>query len=50
VEPLRAHRDRVRKLYETDGSASLAGGWLPEALDRKYPGADTSWECNQATC
>ena len=44
VEPLRAHRDRVRGLYETDRTAGLAGVWLPEALERKYPGAGTSWE------
>lgn len=44
VEPLRAHRDRVRGLYETDRAAGLAGVWLPEALERKYPGAGTAWE------
>jgi integron integrase len=44
VERLRAHRDRVRGLYEADRAAGLAGVWLPEALERKYPGAGTSWE------
>ena len=44
AEGLRAHRDRVRELYETDRTAGLAGVWLPEALERKYPGAGTSWE------
>ena len=44
VEGLRAHRDRVRGLYEADRAAGLAGVWLPEALERKYPGAGTSWE------
>ena len=44
VERLRAHRDRVRGLYEQDRAAGLAGVWLPEALERKYPGAGTSWE------
>ena len=43
VERLRAHRDRVRGLYEADRAAGLAGVWLPEALERKYPGAGTSW-------
>jgi integron integrase len=44
TDQLRAHRDRVRGLYETDRTAGLAGVWLPEALERKYPGAGTSWE------
>ena len=43
-ERLRAHRDRLRGLYEQDRAAGLAGVWLPEALERKYPGAGTSWE------
>jgi len=43
-ERLRAHRDRLRGLYEADRGARLAGVWLPEALERKYPGAGTSWE------
>ena len=44
VARLRAHRDRVRGLYEEDRAQSLAGVWLPEALERKYPGAGVSWE------
>jgi integron integrase len=44
VDRLRAHRDRVRGLYEEDRAADLAGVWLPEALERKYPGAGTAWE------
>jgi integron integrase len=44
VEALRAHRDRVRGLYEQDRAAGVAGVWLPEALERKYPGAGVSWE------
>jgi integron integrase len=44
VERLRAHRDRVRGLYEQDRAAGLAGVWIPEALERKYPGAGTAWE------
>jgi integron integrase len=44
AERLRAHRDRLRGLYEQDRAAGLAGVWLPEALERKYPGAGTSWE------
>jgi integron integrase len=44
VERLRAHRDRVRGLFEADRAEKQAGVWLPEALERKYPGAGTSWE------
>ena len=44
TERLRAHRDRVRELFDTDRAADLVGVWLPEALERKYPGAGKSWE------
>jgi site-specific recombinase XerC len=44
VEKLRAHRDRLRTLHEQDRAAGVAGVWLPEALERKYPGAGTAWE------
>ena len=44
VERLQAHRDRLRALHEQDRAANLAGVWLPEALERKYPGAGVSWE------
>jgi integron integrase len=44
AERLRAHRDRLRGLYEQDRAERLAGVWLPESLERKYPGAGTSWE------
>jgi len=44
IERLRAHRDRLRGLHEQDRAAGLAGVWLPEALNRKYPGAGVSWE------
>jgi integron integrase len=44
VEPLRAHRDRLRELFEKDRAQEVAGVWMPEALERKYPGAGKSWE------
>jgi site-specific recombinase XerC len=34
----------VRGLYEADRGASLPGVWIPEALERKYPGAGVAWE------
>lgn len=44
VEPLRAHRDRLRGLFDEDRAEGVAGVWLPEALQRKYPNAGVSWE------
>lgn len=44
VARLRAHRDRLRELHAADRAANRAGVWLPEALERKYPGAGKSWE------
>jgi integron integrase len=43
AERLRAHRDRLRELHDADREAQVAGVWLPEALERKYPGAGKSW-------
>ncbi len=34
----------MRGLHEEDRGGGLAGVWIPEALERKYPGAGTSWE------
>lgn len=36
---LRAQLKSVEALYEADRLAGLAGVWLPDALDRKYPNA-----------
>jgi len=43
-ERLTAHRERLRRLYAQDREAGVAGVWLPEALERKYPKAGESWE------
>lgn len=40
-EPLRAHLREVETLHATDRRANLAGVWMPESLDRKYPHAGT---------
>jgi site-specific recombinase XerC len=37
VEPLRAHRERLRVLHEKDRQAGLSGVELPGALERKWP-------------
>ena len=41
--PLRAHLVKARALHEADRAAGRAGVYLPHALERKYPGAATSW-------
>jgi integron integrase len=38
-DDLRAQLDRVQKLHRADRAAGLAGVWLPDALERKYPNA-----------
>ena len=43
VEPLRAHLHRAHALWSADCATGRAGVYLPEALARKYPGADKSW-------
>lgn len=43
VEPLRTHLARVRRLYEQDRQAGVAGVWLPDGLERKYPKAGEEW-------
>lgn len=42
-EELKRHLEEVRACYEEDRRAGLAGVWLPDALDRKYPNAATEW-------
>jgi len=43
VESLRAHLERVRRVFEADRRSGVAGVWLPEALARKYPQAGVEW-------
>jgi integron integrase len=38
-DDLRVHLEKVRALHRADRAAGLAGVWMPEALERKYPGA-----------
>jgi integron integrase len=44
-DALRAHLRGVEALYEADRRTDLAGVWLPESLDRKYPhaGKEFGW-------
>ena len=43
VEPLRAHVAVRRTVFERDAAEGKAGVWLPDALARKYPAAQTEW-------
>jgi integron integrase len=43
-EKLRAHRERLRRLHVEDRARGLPGVWLPEGLERKWPGAAEQWE------
>ena len=44
VQPaLHEHLEKVRRLYEKDRQANVAGVYLPGALARKYPNADKEW-------
>ena len=41
--PLADHLGQVRRLFELDREAGVAGVWLPDALAGKYPKADRAW-------
>jgi integron integrase len=41
IEPLRTHLSRVRQLHERDLAEGCGRVYLPFALDRKYPNADS---------
>jgi integron integrase len=41
---LREHLAKLRRLHVEDRAAGLAGVWLPEGLERKYPRAGERWE------
>jgi integron integrase len=40
---LREQLKEWRAIWESDRAAELAGVWLPDALDRKYPKAGEQW-------
>ncbi len=43
VAPLQAHIGKRRTVFERDTVAGKASVWLPDALARKYPTAETEW-------
>ena len=43
VEELRAHLLETKILFEQDRANNIAGVYLPNALDKKYPNAGVTW-------
>jgi integron integrase len=43
VEPLREHLQRVKRLHQEDLARGYGAVYLPDALERKYPGASREW-------
>lgn len=43
VDGLQQHLTAVRRLWEADREANVAGVWMPAALDRKFAGAGREW-------
>ncbi|GAB5562251.1 MAG: class 1 integron integrase IntI1 [Synoicihabitans sp.] len=43
-ERMELHFERLRVMFEADRKNELAGVWLPEGLNRKYPGAGERWQ------
>ena len=43
VQPLREHLAQVKTLHDQDLAAGHGEGWLPFALDVKYPNAGREW-------
>jgi integron integrase len=50
VTPLRLHLEWRRGLFEGDLVKGMAEVYLPDALDRKYPNAATSWPWQYVFC
>ncbi len=43
VDQLRLHLEQLRSMYQKDRAAGVAGVWLPDGLERKYPKAGEEW-------
>ncbi len=43
VSPLQDHLARVKAVFESDIAQDRGGAPVPYAIERKYPGIDTSW-------
>lgn len=47
-QPLRAHLNKVRELFEADRAAGYGEVYIPDALSRKYPSAAKEWRWQYA--
>lgn len=50
VDPLKAHLNRRKALFDEDAAKQMAEVYLPEALDKKYPNAASSWVWQYVFC
>lgn len=50
IEPLKAHLLWRKGLFEHDTVKGMAEAYLPDALERKYPNASTSWVWQYVFC
>ena len=44
IEDLKTHLQATRALFELDRTNQVAGVYMPDALDKKFPNASKSWE------
>jgi integron integrase len=44
VPRVKAHLERLRRLWDEDRASGLAGVWLPEGLEKKFSRAGETWE------
>lgn len=50
IEPLKAHLTWRKTVFDGDAAKDKAEVYLPDALERKYPGAATSWSWQYVFC
>ena len=50
VQPLAAHLEKRRRLYDDDRAEGKAEVWLPDALAKKYPNSASQWGWQYVFC
>jgi len=43
IQKVKEHLDEIKAIYDKDRASSIAGVYLPHALERKYPNAGKEW-------